>query len=68
MLPKIASGPIAKRSEAATKPSTKGDALEALNLIRSDSPRESKRFSSFSAEPINPPTSSEPRTTRSVQP
>jgi len=29
MLPNIANGPMAKRSDAATKPSTKGESLEA---------------------------------------
>ena len=68
MLPKIARGPIAKRRDAATNPSTNGDSLEALNLIRKLSPRESKRSSNFRAEPINPPINNEPSTTSSVQP
>ena len=68
MLPNIARGPIAKRSEAATNPSTNGESLDALNLIRKFSPKESKRFSNLRAEPINPPINSDPSTTRSVQP
>ena len=68
MLPKIANGPIAKSKEAATKPSTNGESLDALNLIRKVSPSESKRSSSLRADPINPPTKSDPSTTSNVQP
>ena len=64
MLPRIASGPITKRREAETNPSTKGESVEALNLTRSFSPTPSNRSSSFNAEPIRPPMSNEPRTTR----
>ena len=64
----MAKGPMANSNEAATNPSTKGESLEALNFFRSFSPRESKRFSSFKAEPINPPINNEPRTTSKVQP
>jgi hypothetical protein len=64
----MARGPIAKSKEAATKPSTNGESEEALNRIRSFSPKESNLFSSLSAEPINPPSSKDPNTTKRVQP
>ena len=68
MLPNIANGPMAKSRDAATKPSTKGESLEALNLIRKLSPSESSLSSSLRADPISPPIKSEPRTTSKVQP
>ena len=68
ILPKIARGPIAKRSDAATNPSTKGESLLALNLTRKRSPSPSKRVSNFKSEPISPPISRAPRTIKSVHP
>ena len=61
MLPNIANGPMAKSSDAATKPSTKGESLEALNFIRKLSPSESSLSSSLRADPISPPIKSEPK-------
>jgi hypothetical protein len=63
-LPRIASGPITKRSEAETKPSTNGLSLDALNLLRRFSPKESRRVSRESAEPKRPPRSIDARIMR----
>ena len=68
ILPRIASGPIANNKDAATNPSTNDDSLLALNLMRSLSPKPSRRVSNLSREPIRPPMRSEPKTIRSVQP
>ena len=53
MLPKIASGPIAKIKEADTKPSTKFELPFLLNLLFSLLPKNSSLPSIASAEPIN---------------
>ena len=66
-LPRMAKGPITKRREAVTKPSTNEPSCDALNLFRKFSPNASSRVSSESAEPISPPMSIDARMTRSAE-
>ena len=68
MLPRIASGPITKRSEALTKPSTKGDLPSLSKRCFNRIPTTSKRSSILSKDPSNPPRRSEASTTRSGKP
>ena len=67
-LPKIASGPITKRSEALTNPSTNELSRDALNRFLRFSPKLSTRFSILSAVPSNPPSNIEARIRRSGDP
>ena len=66
-LPRMAKGPITKRREAVTKPSTNELSCDALNLFRKFSPNASSRVSSESAEPISPPMSIDARMTRRAE-
>ncbi len=68
ILPKIASGPIRKSSEAVTKPSTKGLSWDARNFFRRLSPKISSLLSSLRALPIKPPRSIVRRMTRRGEP
>ena len=68
MLPRIASGPIAKTKEAETNPSTKLDSSFLSNLDLSFSPKTSKDSSIFSQLPIAAPINREKTTTRIAPP
>ena len=68
ILPKIASGPMAKIKEAETKPSTKFELLFLLNLFFNFSPTASSLSSIARAEPINAPINNEKIRTRMTQP
>ena len=68
ILPKIASGPIAKIKDAVTNPSTKGDSPCASKRLFKRIPRFSSLASIFKVEPRRPPRSSEPSTTMMGQP
>ena len=68
ILPKIASGPIAKIKEADTKPSTKFELPFLLNLLFNLLPKNSSLSSIARAEPINAPTNNEKITTKITHP
>ena len=68
MEPRIANGPITKRSDADTKPSTKGLEPFGSNLPLIFTPITSKRLSISSALPISAPISRAANITRIGQP